>query len=123
MKKITISYAAYKVLAKKAKKERTKIFKIIDRLVIPKKTNKKVFLKKDNTKYNGSQSAHRILKLISYLISKKGIDFETIKKKLGISDRTAYRYLQQITNEGYRIYRDIDSGTYFIERTEKEEPE
>lgn len=72
---------------------------------------KRPFSKEDKQ----SQSAHRIIALIFRLMSKEGISFDEITTELKISERTAFRYLRQIANEGFVLYRDTAFDRYYIE--------
>jgi len=62
---------------------------------------------------NTSKSAHNIIKLMFELMG-DGANITEICNILAISNRTAFRYLKQIADEGFKVYRDDKTGKYHI---------
>lgn len=58
----------------------------------------------------------RVLRLINLLTHRQQVTLETIKKACGIPERTAYRYLRDISEANFPIYFDRNSHAYRLDR-------
>lgn len=58
----------------------------------------------------------RVLRLINLLTHRQQVTLETIKSACGIPERTAYRYLRDISEANFPIFFDRDSRAYRLDR-------
>jgi len=59
---------------------------------------------------------NRVLRLINLLTHRQQVTLETIKKTCGIPERTAYRYLKDISEANFPVYFDRNSRAYRMDR-------
>ncbi|UCG62950.1 MAG: HTH domain-containing protein [Candidatus Zixiibacteriota bacterium] len=59
---------------------------------------------------------NRVLRLINLLTHRQQVTLETIKKTCGIPERTAYRYLKDISEANFPVYFDRNSRAYRLDR-------
>ncbi len=59
---------------------------------------------------------NRVLRLINLLTHRQQVTLETIKKACGIPERTAYRYLKDISEANFSVYFDRNSRAYRLDR-------
>ncbi|UCE24266.1 MAG: HTH domain-containing protein [Candidatus Zixiibacteriota bacterium] len=58
----------------------------------------------------------RVLSLINLLTHRQQVTLDTIKNACGIPERTAYRYLRDISEANFPVYFDRDSRAYRLDR-------
>ncbi len=58
----------------------------------------------------------RVLRLINLLTHRQQVTLDTIKNACGIPERTAYRYLRDITEANFPVYFDRNSHSYRLDR-------
>ena len=59
----------------------------------------------------------RILSLLSLLSNRRSVPLETISRTLGTTDRTAYRYLNELSEANIPLFHDKSAGGYRLIRT------
>jgi len=69
-------------------------------------------------KVRGMTRSNRILSLLSLLSYRRSVPLETIKHTLGICDRTAYRYLNELSEANIPLFHDRSAGGYRLIRTQ-----
>lgn len=53
-----------------------------------------------------------LLRIVSLLQNRSSLSVETTRKECGISSRTVYRYIDQISSSGFPVWYDPDLGGY-----------